>query len=121
MTETVTRIVIGNNKFKENMDRFLADRDMEWKEGETVDQIILKICNYFAKQGHRCESITIPNSTVSRPMILQFISDEKAKHYMYYEIEHDIICIRNCSTQVRVINNEHIKNVWLHYDIRSHV
>lgn len=121
MTETVTRIVIGNNKFKENMDRFLADRDMEWKENDTVDSVILKICNYYAKQGHRCESITIPNATVSRPMVLQFVSDETAKYHMYYEIEHDFIFTRNCSVPVQVIDNIIVKKVWLNYDIRSRV
>ncbi len=120
-SETITRIVIGNHKFRENMDQFLKDRNLEWREGEEVDQVILKICNSFAKEGYRCESITIPNATVNRPMILQFISDPHAKYHIYYEIEHDVIFIRNCAVRIRIVNNEKDKNMWLHYDLRSHV
>jgi hypothetical protein len=121
MAEIVTRIVIGNNKFKDNMDRFLSDIGQEWHEKDTVDDVIIKICNYYAKQGHRCESIMIPNATVNRPMIIQFVSDPNAKRLQYYEIEHDVVFIRNAATKVRIINNERDKYVWLNYDIRSSV
>lgn len=122
MASSAIRVIIGSNKFQDNLKVFFDSNAIPYRETDLTDlnEIILKTCNHFAKLGYICKFIILPNTQTNRAMTFMFEDDQTVKHFAYYEVECDVIFIRNCSHSVTVIDNKNNK-VWLNYDIRSHV